>query len=213
MGDLQDLSERLFKWMLIAGAAGVLDPCSTDTLSVFSRDVYVSEIGSTNQSEAAANGASDLGVAAQAGVGIDSIEAQVALYRDARAEAEVAHRLLQGLRTQIGLPEVNEYIGHLDEIVSATPDDPTPDQTRLFSHSLRAARAQLVNQAGSFATWLMIAELLNPNGGPHSVPSRFVRWENPADDSILADVASKARVRRALASFLRDDADPGSGRA
>ena len=215
MGDLQTLSENLIKWVLIAGAAGLLVPASTDTLTMFTPSAFVADLAPASQAEAmigAGFAAAHASGASTSDAEI-SIEAQIAAYRDAHDEATAALRVVQGMGQQIGLPEVHAYVAALNAALAATPGHPTPEQARLFSHWLRGARTQLLDKAGSFHTWITAAELLDPEGGPHAVPSRFVRWQAPSEDAVLEEAASRFRVRRSLANFSGDDADSAPGRA
>jgi len=216
MGDLQNLAENLLKWVVIAGAFGVTTPASTDTLSMFAPSAYVADFARNVHADVTMNAS----VGPQAGLGhgvstwenVVSLEAQMAVYREACDEATAALRVVQSLGQQVGLPEVSDYVASLSAALSATPDKPTLEQTRSFAQWLRGARTQLLDKAGSFRTWLAVAELLDPGGGPHPVPQRFVKWESPSPEPVLRDVASKVRVRRALANLLGDDADSRSSR-
>jgi hypothetical protein len=216
MGDLQVLSENLFKWMMIAGAFGMIVPASTDTLPMFTPSAYEADL--VPQTQANVTIAASVGPSLRLGSSTSpsgaelSLEAQIATYREAYNEATAALRLLRGLGQQISVQEVGDYVATLRAALSSTPGKPTLEQTRSLAQWLRNARTQLLDNAGSLRAWLTIAELLDPTGGPHPVPKRFVKWESPSSDPTLVEVASKFRVRRALATFLGDDADSRSGR-
>jgi hypothetical protein len=140
-----------------------------------------------------------------------SFEAQILALKDAQLEARLALQLLQQIGGGVGLSEVDLYLAAVGRVLDTTPENPTASDAPKFAHALRAARTRLLDEASSFALWLNLTEALDPGGGPHRVPARFVRWKSPPETEALTFTKSESRVRRAVAEFLGDDAHPGSG--
>lgn len=210
MGNVQLLTERLSVWAIIAASAGVLVPISTDALST-AHGAYMSDLVGVGQLEFAMPATS---VGPVAAIATASIDEQIAAYREASKEAKIAIRILNGIGGQIGLPEVNDYTSSISALLATTSEGLSFEEAKHMSSWLKSLRGQLVDQASSFKSWLRVAELINPDGGPHPVPSRFVRREVPVENMGWGDdLASDARVRRSMATLLGDNADPASGAA
>lgn len=137
-------------------------------------------------------------------------EDEMVVLQDARKEASLALGVLQTVGAWVGSSEVENYLHAVDLVLDATPATPTVADAQRLADGLRAARIRLVEETSAFPIWLTVSSVLDPSGGPHAVPSRFVRSVEGLGSEPMQFNEADRRVRHAVARFTGEDADTAS---
>lgn len=202
---LPRMVEKLLPWAVTAAiSTSTVSSPATDAIGLWPPAGHVTEIGDSGRfrSSAALN-------QVNATVSLDD---QIASLRDAQLEAQLGLRLLRSLASEVGASEVESYFAAVDRVLEDMPASPSAVDVVRFARALRSARVHLVDEVSSFSLWIRLTEALDPDGGPHRVPARFVRWKGAEESEPVRFTKSDSRVRAAVAVFLRDDAYSDSGR-
>jgi hypothetical protein len=198
---LASLWSKLQPWVLAAGVMlGTTNAPAMDTLGLASGPRFIAQLASNDVPTTT----SEFSLSPQE---------RFELYRTAQAEAGIAQIVLQELRSHIELPEAKAYLDAIDEVLEATPDVTSLEQTQAFTMGLQGARVQLLRTTASLQLWLRIAHAVAPEEA-HDVPERFMARaaEKPADEPLVFNSASM-KARRLVRSFLGDDANSQTGRS
>lgn len=204
---LASLWQKLQPWTLASAVTATAfgGAPAVDTLDLPFGDRYVAQLGPSDASRTSPASAENLSL---------SLEERIATYSRAQHEAKLALALLSDLRSDVGLPEVQEYLDTIDRVLEAAPDATSLEQTQMFTLGLHGARLQLLNEASSLRLWLKVAHILNPDSVEHRVPHRFVAWEQDEHvEEPLRFTRSDLRARRTVARFFGDDGDPAVSRS
>ena len=191
------LVSRLAPWVLVTGTALALGAtASTDLLGLSQLQGHVSDL------ESASSPSTTLPDDQRA-----SLAEEVAWLKHASFEARAALRLLEGLREHLTLSEVTDYVADLGRILEEIPAIESVVEARQLGQGLRMARERLDQGCMTFATWILVARLVEPSQSAFHVPARFVEWTETVQEPPLMPGASDFTLRRRLAALVPEDVD------
>lgn len=195
---LTQILRRLQPWAM---ATGIL-ACSpaTDTLGLSSAASYMAPFAMDDGSS----------VALEQQL---TYEEKRSLYIAAQTEASNAQSMLRGLSFHLELDEVKAYVDAIYEVLGATSDVTSLNQTQLFTFGLQAARIQLLESTSSLKLWLKVAQVVVPDAEFHRVPERFVKRDIQDDEEPLVFSETAIDARSLVGSFLGQDADSPASHA
>ncbi len=195
------LKQRLIAWAFLVASAGVAGSPATDMIGLGSQRGHVADVGTPAFLHASNANASQH----------FSMEDERVVKDNAQREAQMALRIIDALRKDVGSHEAGVYLEAVAGVLAGAEQMASIREVGWLAAGLRAARTRLLDEASSYSGWLRWAETIDP-GGAHRVPARFVRHEILASSESWDLTLSESRVMDAVVDFAGEHADLGASR-